>query len=605
MRVNVWAKKIGGRRMKYKKLMGAVALGAAVTVGLAACGSKDKKDNSKETATEDISKFPIKASNKDKAIDGGILDVGVVMGTQFPGLFSEIFYQDANDNRMMEPSHESLFTSDENFEITDKGVAKQELDVDGKKATITLIKDAKWSDGKPVVADDIIEPYRIVGHKDYKGVRYGENFRNIVGMDEYHEGKADSISGIKKIDDKTVEISYQEMNPGMTQSGEEIWRSAVPAHVFKDIPVADMESSDAVRKSPVTFGPYKMNKIVTGESVEYVPNEYYYGEKPKLDKIVFKVTPDKSVVEGLKAKNFDMVISIPTDQYPNFKDVKGYEILGRPELSYSYLGFKMGKMGKDNAVEYNKDAKMANKSLRQAMAYAVDNKVVADKFYNGLRTEGSTLIPPIFPKFHAKEVDGYHIDLKKANELLDEAGYKKKDGEDFRRDPKGEKLEIKFASMSGGDTAQPLAEYYMNQWKEIGLNVSLTTGRLLDQNAFYDKLQNDDPEVDVYQAAWGVGSNPSPSGLYGPKAPFNYTRFTSDENTKLLKNIDSNDSFDADYRVKAFKEWQEYAKEEAFAVPTLYRNEVRPISERVTGFDWAYDATNPWATIGVTAESRK
>ncbi|MGX7012868.1 oligopeptide ABC transporter substrate-binding protein [Vagococcus silagei] len=592
--------------MKYKKLMSVVALSAVATIGLAACGNKEKGGNSKETATEDISKFPIKATNKDKAIKGGTLEVAAVMETQFPGIFSEIFYEDNNDNVMMEPSHESLFMSDDNFEINDKGVAKQELDVDAKKATITLTKEAKWSDGKPVVAEDIMEPYRIVGHKDYTGIRYGENFRNIVGMEDYHTGKAENISGIKKIDDKTVEISYVEMNPGMTQSGEEIWRSAVPAHVFKDIPVKDMVSSDAVRKTPVTFGPYKINKVVRGESVEYVPNEYYYGEKPKLDKIVTKVTPSKSIVEGLKSQNYDMVIKMPTDSYPNYKDVKGYEILGRQELSYSYLGFKMGKIAGDSTIEYNKDAKMANKSLRQAMAYAVDNKVVADKFYNGLRTDGSTLIPPVFAKFHAKDVKGYKQDMDKANKLLDEAGYKKKDGEDFRRDPKGEKLEIKFASMSGGDTAQPLAEYYMNQWKEIGLDVKLTTGRLLDQNAFYDKLQNDDPEIDVYQAAWGTGSNPSPTGLYGPKAAFNYTRFTSEENTKLLKNIDSNKSFDADYRLKAFKEWQEYAKEEAFAIPTLYRNEVRPISERVTGFDWAYDApTNPWAEIGVTAESRK
>lgn len=595
--------------MKYKKLMSVVALGAVATVGLAACGNKDsgkKGGNDKETATEDISKFPIKASNDKKSIEGGTLDVAVVMSTQFPGLFSEIFYEDANDNRFMEPSHESLFMADDNFEVNDKGVAKQDLDVDGKKATITLIKDAKWSDGKPVVADDIIQPYLIVGNKDYAGIRYGENFRNIVGMDEYHEGKADSISGIKKIDDKTVEITFKEMNPGMTQNGEEIWRSAVPAHIFKDIPVKGMESSDAVRKNIVTFGPYKMNKITQGESVEYVPNEHYYGEKPKLDKLVLKVTPDKSVVEGLKSKNYDMVIAMPTDNYPNYKDVEGYEILGRQELSYSYIGFHMGKMGKDNQIEYNPDSKMANKPLRQAMSYAVNNKTVADKFYNGLRSEGTTLIPPVFAKFHDKDVKGYSEDLDKANKLLDEAGYKKKSGEDFRRDPKGEKLEIKFASMSGGDTAQPLAEYYMNQWKEIGLNVTLTTGRLIDQNAFYDKLQNDDPEVDVYQAVWVTGSNPSPTGLYGPKAPFNFTRFVSEKNTELLKNIDSKESFDADYRTKAFKEWQEYAKEEAFAVPTLYRNEVRPISDRVTGFDWAYDtATNPWAEIGVSADSRK
>lgn len=48
----------------------------------------------------------------------------------------------------------------------------------------------------------------------------------------------------------------------------------------------------------MTIGPYYMSNIVTGESVEYLPNEHYYGGKPKLDKLVFKSVPSASIVEG-------------------------------------------------------------------------------------------------------------------------------------------------------------------------------------------------------------------------------------------------------------------------------------------------------------------
>ena len=132
-----------------------------------------------------------------------------------------------------------------------------------------------------------------------------------------------------------------------------------------------------------------------------------------------------------------------------------------------------------------------------------------------------------------------------------------------------------------------------------------TTGRLIDFQAFYDKLENDDPEIDVYQGAWNTGYDPSPMGLYGPNSAFNYTRFASDENTKLLEAIDSKDSFDDTKRKEAFDAWQEYAADEAFVIPTLYRSAVLPVSDRVTGFTWAYDVDhNPWATVAVTAESR-
>ncbi|MGY3765547.1 oligopeptide ABC transporter substrate-binding protein [Vagococcus vulneris] len=600
--------------MKYKKLMSTVALGAVVTFGLAACGSKDsgnknsgdKKGNGE---AQDIAKFPIETKNKEKAQNGGTLDVAVAMDTSFQGLFDPAFNKDAYDVSFMEPAFEPLFGYDDKFQIDDSGVASLKLDKKAKKVTIKLIKDAKWSDGKPVVADDIIQPYLVIGDKDYPGTRYGEQMQKIVGMKDYHEGKADSISGIEKVDDKTVDITYESVDPGiLTADGDGgAWQNAMPAHIFKDIAVKDIESSDAIRKHPVTFGPYKMSKITRGESVEFTPNEHYYGEKPKLDKVVFRQTPSNSVIEGLKSKKYDMVVSMPTDTYPTYKDVEGYEMLGRPEFSYSYIGFKMGKFDKEKGeVDYNPDAKMANKSLRQAMAYAVDNQAVGEKFYYGLRTGANSLIPPALGEFNDSKLKGYTLDVDKANKLLDDAGYKKKDGEEFRRDPKGEKLEIKFASMAGGETAQPLAEYYIDQWKAVGLDVKLATGRLIDFNQFYDKIQNDDPDIDVFQGAWQVSFNPSQTSLYGPKAAFNFSRFASKENTRLLNEMDSDKSFDSEYRTKIFKEWQQYAHDEAFAIPTLFRDEVRPVSNRVTDFNWdVVKGQHAWSEIGVTSDSRK
>lgn len=248
---------------------------------------------------------------------------------------------------------------------------------------------------------------------------------------------------------------------------------------------------------------------------------------------------------------------------------------------------------------------MANKALRQAMGYAVDNDAIGERFYHGLRTNATTLIPPVFGSLHNEEIKGYTLDLDKANQLLDDAGYIDTDGDGFREDPDGNKLTINFASMSGGETAQPLADYYVQQWNEIGLDVQFSTGRLIDFQAFYDKLENDDPDIDVFMGAWNTGSDPSPTGLWGPNSPFNYTRYQSDKNTELLAAIDSNASFDEDKRKEAFDAWQEYAFEEAFAIPTLFRSEILPISDRVTNFSWAYDVDhNPWAAIGVTDSSR-
>nr|WP_242596400.1 oligopeptide ABC transporter substrate-binding protein [Enterococcus ureasiticus] len=585
--------------------MGLITLTAVVAVTLAACGGKKSGSDNKSVETEDISKFTMTVKNDKEAIKGGTLEVAVASDTQFKGLFSEVYYQDAYDNYYMRPSHEGLFSYDEDFVITDDGVAKLDLDVDNKKATITLKKDVKWSDGKPVTADDLVYPYEVIGNKEYTGIRYDDDFMNVVGMDEYHDGKADTISGIKKVDDQTIEITYKEMNPGMLQLSGGVYQYAMPKHVFKDIPIKDQEKSDAVRKNPITFGPYYMSKIVTGESVEYLPNEHYYQGKPKLDKIVFTNVPTASIVEAVKAKKYDMVYSMPTDNYPTYKDSEGYQMLGREELAYTYIGFKLGTFDKEKGESVmNPDAKMADVKLRQAMGYAMDNDAIGQKFYNGLRTGATTLIPPIFKTLHDTEVKGYQYDLDKAKKILDDAGYKDTDGDGLRENPKGEKLTINFASMAGGETAQPLADYYLQQWKEIGLDVKLATGRLIDFQAFYDKIKNDDPEIDVFQAAWGVNSAPSPAGLYGRNAAFNYSRFASEENDKLLKAIDSKASFDDTKRKEAYDAWQKYMFEEAPVIPTLYRNEIMPVNDRVKSFTWNYEETRDFYGIELTAEKR-
>ena len=594
--------------MKKKKIMGLLTLATVAALTLAACGSGGKTTNSKGNSaveTEDASKFKTVVSNTNAPIEGGNLDVAVVTDTQFKGVFLWELYQDAYDATFMEPSHESLFSINEDFEITKDGAVGVELDKDSKTATLTIQKDVKWSDGKPLTTEDILYSYEIIGNADYTGVRYDGTMRRIVGMEDFHDGKSDKISGIKIKDDKTLTIEYTEVNPGMLQAGGGIWSYAAPKHVLKDIPVKDLESAPEVREHPVTFGPYVMSKIVPGESVEYVPNEYYYGEKPKLNKIVYTSLPSASAVEAMKSKQYDIMLRMPTDTYPTYKAIDGYEVLGRQELSYTYIGFKLGKWdAKKKEVATDPNAKMADVKLRQAMGYALDNDQVGQKFYNGLRSNATTLIPPVFGTFHNSKNPGYTLNIEKAKEILAEAGYKDTDDDGFVETPKGEKLTIKFASMAGGETAEPLAQYYIQQWKEIGLNVELSTGRLIDFQAFYDKLENDDAEIDIYQGAWGTGTDPSPSGLYGRNAMYNFTRFSSEENDKLLDAIDSNESFDPEFRKNAFDAWQDYAVEQAFVIPTLFRNETLPISTRVTGWDWAHTTKNNFATVGVSADKR-
>jgi len=156
--------------------------------------------------------------------------------------------------------------------------------------------------------------------------------------------------------------------------------------VLKDIPVKDLISSDAVRKSPVTLGPFKLDKLVDGESVQFVANEHYWKGKPKLDKVVLQVVPSSSIGEALRTGKYDMASAYPTNQYDGVKDLENLTVLARPELAYSYLGFKLGKWDATASVNItDENAKMNDAKLRKAIAYAMDIEQVGERFYQGLR----------------------------------------------------------------------------------------------------------------------------------------------------------------------------------------------------------------------------
>lgn len=601
-----------------KKLWTLLALLLAFILVLGACtndGGDTPKDNEKETEEEgkegeeggeavDTSQFPLTVENEGEAMDGGTLKVALVNDSPFQGIFSLVLYEDAYDSDIMQFASNSIFATDGDFLLTDEGIASLEVDQDNNKATVKIREGVKWSDGEPLKVEDLMQPYLIIGHKDYTGVRYDADFQNIVGAVEYHDGKADTISGLKKVDETTLEISFKKLSPAIFSGGDGLWSSAEPSHILKDIPVKDLLESDAVRKNIVTLGAFKFDKIVPGESVQFVKNENYWKGAPKLDGVLVKTVPSTSISVALQTGEYHMTANtFSTDKYLEIKDFDNLTILGRKELYYQYIGFKLGKYDMDKGeVVMDPNAKMGDVKLRQAMGYAIDVEQVSEVYYNNLRERAASLIPPVFQSFYDDTLEGYTYDVEKAKALLDEAGYKDTDGDGLREGKDGKPLEIKFATMSGGDIAEDIASFYLQNWKDVGLNVTLATGRTIEFNSFYDKVQADDPEIDIFMAAWGTGTNPSPAGLYSKTAQYNFSRYTSEKLEELLAAIDSPEAFDPEYRAGKFREWQEYMSENAPIIPTQYRLELRPVNKAVKNYDIDYASNFDWNEVSLISE---
>ena len=558
--------------------------------------------SAQEEGEDGVLEFETLVQNEGEPIEGGTLNYALVSDSTFSGVLNNMLYTGQPDGEIISFFNPGLYGYDENFTIDNSGFADIEMDPENSQVTITIPEGHTWHDGEEITIDDVIFPYYVIGNPDYTGIRYGSDFQNVAGMEEYHNGDAEEISGLERVDDYTLTVTYNTFNNSMLQAGGGVSSYIEPEHLLGEVPVAEFEDSEYVRTNPVGFGPFKVESITPGEAVTLTAFDEYYDGRPNIDEMIIEVVNPSTIVSELKAGNYD-IASLPADQYETYSDATNFTPVGFLENAITYIGFKQGTWDEENGeVVPDPERVTSNKALRQAMAYAIDNNAIATQFYYGLRQNANSHITPNFTEYHNTEQEGYTFDPERSQQLLADAGFVDTDGDGFVEDPNGEPFTLGFASMSGGETAEPIAQYYIQSWQQVGINVELVDGQLMEFNSFYERLESDDPAIDVFQAAFGVGGDPNPSGLYGRSASFNYTRWATEEHDELLAAIESEESFDEEFRQQAFYDWQTYMIEEVPTIPTLFRYTLTAVNNRVSQWDTEIGSDLKWSDIYLLSE---
>lgn len=564
-----------------------------------------------QSSSEIEQQYPALVEHEGDVIEGGTLKVGIVSDSPFKGVFNGYLYTDGIDDAFMKYTMNGAFPVDGDFKLvtnSDETPINLSFDEEAKTVNYKINPKFKWSNGEQVTTADIVKTYEIVANQDYitaaKSVRFDDSMHNIVGIVEYNEGKADKISGLEVIDDSTMKIHVKEITPALLWGGGLVGEF-VNAKQFEGIEMKKIIEAPALRKNPLSYGPYVMKDMVSGEKVIFEANPHYYQGEPKVKNLEIEVLPPSQQVAAIKAGKYDLVYDMSVDVFPELQELSNISIATRMDLYMSYMGFKLGKWdGKQVVVDPN--AKMADMKLRQAMGYAIDNDSIGKQFYHGLRFTAASPIAPLFATLHNPEITGYKIDLEKAKALLDEAGFKDVDGDGIREDKEGKPLTINFAMMAGSEVQEPLSQYYRQQWKEIGLKVELVDGRLLDFHNFYDRIEADDPGIDCYMAAFGLASDPDQNGMFGKSAPFNMSRYTSEALDNSLKRMASNEAMDEAKRVEIYHEFEKVMAEEVPIVPQMNRVDILPVNKRVKMYNWNWDDSKAqfgWHLIELTADA--
>ena len=600
--------------MKFRKTLALISGMLLLTScgGINDGGAKDTQKEVVDVSTIE-SQYPSYVENEGTPVEATVLKVAVVSDSPFRGIFNGFLYSDSLDGSFMASTMDGAFPIDPDLKIildSDETPIKVSVNPEEKTVTYKINPNFKWSNGEPVTTKDIVKTYEIMANQEYitssKSLRYNKNRKAIVGIEEYNEGKADKISGLEVIDDSTMKIHLKDMTPSVYWGGNFV-PEFVNAKQFEGIPMDKITESDALRKNPLSYGPYVIKEIVQGEKVIFEANPYYYKGEPKIKRLEMEILPPSQQVAAIKSGKYDIVLKVSPEIFPELEKLDNINILTKKAGSMNYIAFKLGKWDEEkNEVVTDPNSKMYDLNLRKAIAYAIDMDAVSKQFYHGLSTPAKSQLSPLFPSLHNPEINGFKQDVEKAKQLLDEAGFKDVDGDGIREGKDGKPVKYTLAMMSGGEIAEPLAQYYIQQWKAIGLDVELLDGRLLDSKNFYNRVNGDDPAIDFCIAGIGFGTDPQQLAIFGKNAKFNISRYISDNLEAALDATVSKDAMNEEYRVKAYKDYEKVFMEEIPAVPILNKLDILVVNKRIKKYDWRPNVdgkpnTFKWSMIEVVA----
>ncbi|QPC46067.1 oligopeptide ABC transporter substrate-binding protein [Mangrovibacillus cuniculi] len=515
------------------------------------------------------------------AVEGGTVTFGYTQ--PFAGVLSYAFYEGEDDANILQFMHEGLTQLDDEL-VAVPNLASWEVAEDYKSVKFTLEQGVKWHDGVELTAKDMVFAWEIIGHKDYTGPRFA-NVSNIVGIDEYKEGTAETISGVEVHDDYSFTVNFKEPSVVLV---ENLWTIPEPKHHYEGVAIADLAASAQVRQTPIGVGPFKIKSITPGESVELERYEDYWQGAAKLDGVVYKII-DGALAQGLIQNGEIDIIEAPKDQWATISTLENVNPVTADAMSYSYIAFDWGKYDHDKGMVVSDNPKFQEKKLRHALAHALDRQAFIDAFANGLGKPLNAPFPSIsWAAIPDSEINTYEYDVEKAKSLLDEAGYVDKDGDGFREDPKGEQFSVNFDAMSGAETSEARAQFIIQSWGEVGIKAQLNGGALKEFNLFYDTIEADDPSVETFMGAWGLAADPDPAGIWLSTDTWNMWRWYNEESDALIKKgttLPAEGQDVIEHRTAIYHDWQKLVNEELPVIFFEQRVDPWAINKRVQGVE--------------------
>jgi len=433
--------------------------------------------------------------------------------------------------------------------------ALPQISADGLVYTFKIRKGVKFQNGRELVADDVV--YSITRVLDPKTASPGAGFfLGIQGAQDFVDGKATSVTGIKASDANTVEFTLS--SPDVT------FLNKMAINFAYIVPKEEVEKAgENFGHAPVGTGPYKLKEWVAGQRLVFERNpDYFFEGRPFIDKITVKVgiEPDVALLQLEKGEIQLMGDPPPGADWSRISVDPAWKnrIEVEQTVNTTYIAINVNEKPFDNL------------KVRQALNYAIDKSRIV-QLLNGRATVANQILPPLMPGFD-KTYSGYEYNPDKAKQLLAEAGF-----------ASGFETSIECISV---DPQPKLCESFQQDLAKVGIKLTINT--LAAPNVIDDAGNGKTPLVWSGGLAW-TQDYPDPDDFYTPilgcgsniPGGWNWSRYCN--KTVDAKAIELLAVNDRDTRMKGYANLFKTLMDDAVWVPVINGNYTIAHSENLHG----------------------
>ncbi|MDR2625317.1 MAG: ABC transporter substrate-binding protein, partial [Zoogloeaceae bacterium] len=370
-------------------------------------------------------------------VSGGLLNVSILTEpvTLNSGIHTTMYI-----GEVASKVQEGLVSFDADLKPVPSLATKWEIAPDGKTIAFDLRKGVKWHDGKAFTAADVEFTLKEVWQK----------------IHPFGKAAFGNVTAVETPNPHRIILKLSAPAPYLLNYINAYGAPILPKHLYEGTDIVN----NPYNAKPIGTGPFVFKEWVKGSHVRLEKNPDYWQEgRPYLDGILFRFIPDAAArAVALQSGEVDVSVgsALPATSLAQFQDKSRYSfnpIDGNYLATIAFAQFNL------------REKHLSDKRVRQAIAHAIDREALLKVVYLGYGKVATGPVPSSVTKYYSPDTRQYPLDLQRAAQLLDEAGYK--------ADANGKRFGLRLITAANQTQYTRTAEFIKQSLARIGIEVEL------------------------------------------------------------------------------------------------------------------------------------